>query len=72
MGAGDFMEDRTTWVIHDANCYLSEDFDRDRSFPDLLFSCCVVKKRWIALGLDSYYSSNKIEQKIDDYRYKCA
>jgi len=37
MGAGDFMEDRTARVIHDANFSPSEDFDRDRSFPDLRF-----------------------------------
>ena len=31
------MEDQTVRVIHDVICSLSEDFDRNRSFPDLLF-----------------------------------
>ena len=57
MGAGDFMENRTTWVISDAICSLSEDFDRDRSFPDLLFSCGLVTRRWQAL--DSTFKSFK-------------
>ena len=45
------MEDRTAWVIPDVNSSLSEDFDRDRSFPDSLFSCCVVTRRWQTLEL---------------------
>ena len=48
------MENLTAWVIHDVNSSLSEDFDRNRSFPDLLFSCCVLTRSWQALELDSY------------------
>jgi hypothetical protein len=69
MGAGDFMEDRTAWVTHDANSSLSEDFDRNRSFPDLLFLCCLVTRRWQALELDSTYKSLKMRiLKINKYR----
>ena len=65
------MEDGTAWVIHNANCSLSEDFDRDRSFPDLLFSCCVVTRRWQSLELDSTYKSSKTTAlKLTDYCLK--
>ena len=71
VGAGDFMEDRTAGVIHDVICSLSEDFDSNRSFPDPLFSCGVVTRRWQALD-STYKSSTETIPKINDYRLKSA